>query len=203
MSEFLSEVDYCCRKQVKFCSGLIAWFCCRCIYSHQAPRFDCPLPSFHMQISCWCFFWRCLFLVFKSWLAGMQPCCVLIAAGRWIEHIQMAVKCFCETEMAEQRLISPWRAQELMQTVTLRRQAEEHADIKHFLLPWAPRHLPSSKFGGPAASSLPPHLSWLISLRCRMFSNSSKICGRDSCQVTKTQHSFPEMHNSSFFCLVG
>lgn len=35
-----------------------------------------------------------------------------------------------------------------------------------------------------------------------MFSGSSKICESDSCQVTKTHHSFPEMYNFSFFCFV-
>ena len=84
MSGFLSEVNCHCRKQVTFSSGLAAWVCCHCVYIHQALRFDCPLPRFHMQISCWFLFWRFLFLVLKSWLTGMQPCCVLIAAGRWI-----------------------------------------------------------------------------------------------------------------------
>lgn len=61
------------------CLGLLS----PCVHSPPL-RFDCPLPSFHMQISCWFLFWRVLFLVLKSWLSGVQPCCVLIAAGRWI-----------------------------------------------------------------------------------------------------------------------
>lgn len=132
---------------------------------------------------------------------GWQECshavCWLQLAGG-LEPIQMAVKFLCETEMAEQWIISPWRAQKLMQTVTWRRQAEEHEDIKQFLLLQAPRDLSSSKFWRSAASSLPPHLSWLISVRYRMFSTFSKICGSYSCQVTKPHHSFPEIHNSSF-----
>lgn len=115
---------------------------------------------------------------------------------------------FCNVSFAE---LGPpglcWRAEIctliLMQTVTLGRQAEEHADIKCLSLPGAPRDLPSSKFWGSAASSLPPQLSWLISPRCRMFSNSSKIRGSDSCRVTKPHHSSPEVLNPSRFCFAG
>lgn len=113
---------------------------------------------------------------------------------------------FCDISFAK---LSPaglcWRVDictlKLMQTVTLRRQAD-CADIKCLSLAGAPRDPPSSKFWGSAASSLPPQLSWLISPRCRMFSNSSKICGSDSCRVTRTRHSFPEMLNPSRFCFV-
>lgn len=202
MSEFLSEVNCHCRKQVKFYSGLIASVCYHCVYFHQALRFDCPLHSFHTQISCWFLFWRFLFLMLKSWLTGMQPCCVLIAAGRWIR----AHSDGCEMLLRDRN----GRTMDYITMKSPETDADSHVEEaswgacrhKALFASRAPRDLPSSKFWGPAASSLPPHLSWLISERRRVFWNSSKICGSDSCQVTKTHHSFPEMHNSLFFCFV-
>lgn len=167
MSEFLSEVNCHRRKQVKLYPGLIAIPVCTLTkpsgLTAPSPVFTCrSLADSSFEGFC---FW-CSNL---GWQECNHAVCWLQLAGG-LELIQMAVKCFCETEMAEQWIISSWRAQKLMQTVMLRRQAEEHEDIKQFLLPQASRDLYSSKFWESAASSLPPHLSWLISPRYRMFS---------------------------------
>lgn len=132
MSEFLSEVNCHCRKQVKFYSGLIAGFAITACTFTKPSGLTAPSPVFTRRSLA-----DSSFEGFWFWCSnlGWQECnravCWLQLAGG-LEHIQMAVKCLCKTEMAEQRIISTWRGQKLMQTVTLRRQAEEHAGIKHY-----------------------------------------------------------------------
>lgn len=132
MSEFLSDVTCHCRGQVKLYPGLIAWAYYPRVYTHHPSGLIVPSPVFTCRSRA-----DSSFEGFCFWCSdlGCQECshavCWLQLAGG-LEPIQMAVKCLCETEMAEQWIISPWRAQKLMQTVTLRRQAEEHEDIKPF-----------------------------------------------------------------------
>lgn len=83
-SEFLSEVNCHCRGQFKLYSGLVAQVCYPCVYTHQPPGQVAPSPVFTSRSLADSSFEGFLFLALKSWLTGVQPCCVLIAAGRWI-----------------------------------------------------------------------------------------------------------------------